>query len=187
MTQTLRRELLKTIKNIVKTAVDDDEWVNELSEKIADGVLELRAFKQKPAFDQKQADPVWALFHGGSIEQDQVDRAKLEEEAFADFERNMQLPDSWHWYSSGTDEKALKVLREHVVKEYTKDKLIFQKYQTWRISPFARGAMSNLAIKRNPENFVYSWSDFLASYATNAKNLPTGKVETDDNDIPITY
>lgn len=187
MSLTLRRELLKTIKNIVKDAIDDDEWADEISEKIADGVLELRAFKQKPAFDQKSADPFWTLFHGGSVEQAQVDAQKLEKEAFDNFESCLQMPASWVWHTSGPAEKSLAVLRKHVVETYAKDKSAFQKYQTWRKSPYARGAMSNLAIKRTPEEFVYSWSDFLASYAMNEKNLPQIRVETDSDDTPITY
>ena len=49
--------------------------------------------------------------------------------------------------------------------------------------------MSNLAIKRNPENFPASWSDFLASSAMYGVTKGQGvrPVDVDDNDVPITY
>lgn len=192
MAQTSRRRIIKTIEPIIAQFVSDQSKVDDAAQQIADAIISIGVTKRKPAFDVKQADPFWTLAHGGSIDQSQVDEEKIRREAFSSFESCLQLPGSWSWYSSKTaDDKALAVLREHVISEFKKDKQIFQKYQTWRMTPYARGAMSNLSIKRTPEQFVYSWSDFLASYQMNEKKVvqyaKDHQIEVDENGIPRTY
>ena len=87
-------------------------------------------------------------------------------EALTAFERDLQLPASWTWYpAKSSEEKEWASLREFVEKTYQQDPAAFAKYQTWRTQPYARGAMSNRAIKISPADFPLSFSDFLASSA----------------------
>jgi hypothetical protein len=192
---TLRREIRKKIEEVlIDRFASYIEWGESsglfasVAEEIADAMNSNNPnfFNDKPKFDVKQADPAWQLFHGET-----PDNSKLlfEKEAFDTFERDMKTPDNWYWFPAKTsDEKAFKFFREFVIKLYTEDRKAFEKYQTWRTQPYARGAMSNLAIKRNPENFPASWTDFLASSAMyGGKNAQPKPVQTDDKGTPITY
>jgi hypothetical protein len=137
----------------------------------------------------QKSDPAWAIVHGESISEEEQEKRILQENAFDAFETDMNTPDKWSWYPArSSEDPAWKLLREFVVEQYAKDKKCFQTYQTWRTQPYARGAMSNLAIKKNPENFPASWTDFLASNAMYGKpSQPTRLVDTDENDSPISY
>lgn len=184
---TLRREIRSKIFDILvgynHQLCESAELLSEIAEKIADVVLQ----EKKPKIDLAKADPAWGILAGLPI--DTTD-AKIETDALTTFERDMQLPDNWRWYpAKGSEDSAWKYLREFVVKTYRENPKAFQAYQTWRTQPYARGAMSNLAIKRNPENFPASWSDFLASSAMYGVTKGQGvrPVDVDDNDVPITY
>lgn len=134
----------------------------------------------------KNADSAWMLLAGEKISQEAWDEEAEIKAALDAFESCLQVPGNWNWYPAKTsEEKVWKVLREFVVAEYRKDSKCFEKYQTWRTQPYARGAMGNLAIKRNPENFPASWSDFLASNP--GKKPPTADVAVDEHGAPITY
>lgn len=107
----------------------------------------------------------------------QVTIPEQNQEALTTFERDLQLPANWQWFpAKTTDEKAMSHLRRFVIEQYAKDNKAFEKYQTWRNQPYVKGSMSNLSIKRNPENFQASWSDYLASsamYGTGLKKTDT--------------
>lgn len=183
MSQTTRRQLRMEFEKILSPYIDDD---GAIATQLAD--LAVSILQPKPAFDLKSSDPAWAILKGEPITYDGVrENAILEREALESFERCLQLPGSWQWYGgNSSDERALKDLRDFVIETYRKDQDAFTKYQTWRTQPFARGAMSNLAIKKNPENFRLSWTDYLAN-STGTKSVKAPDVQTDDNDIPLTY
>lgn len=121
----------------------------------------------------KKAGLEWLFLSGKEVTQEMIDAAlasQQKNEALTAFERDLQLPANWQWFpAKATDEKAMSALRRFVVSEYEKDNKAFEKYQTWRNQPYVKGAMSNLSIKRNPENFQASWSDYLASSAMYGK------------------
>ncbi len=158
MTQTLRRQLIQTIKPIIDSwNCHDEDGI--MVEEIADSVIKLRAFSNlKPA--KMSID--W-LAAGVEVTQDQIDKENLEEEALNRFETDMGCPKNWSWYPSRTSEEAVwRQLREFVIEKYKENPTCFQAYQTWRTNPFARGAMSNVGIINYPEKFQASWSDFLS-------------------------
>jgi len=108
----------------------------------------------------------WYITHNLPIPEDLNTPAQLEAAAIKAFESALQTPANWQWYSTrGSDEKTWKDFRCFIVKLYVSDPDCFTKYQTWRNTPYMKGTMSNLAIKRNPENFPASWSDFCAGSA----------------------
>lgn len=183
MSQTLRRDLRQKFITILKSwNVHDEE---SLASELADAALESLDKKRKPAFDLSQSDPAWAILKGEPVRDDAMKNALLKQDALNSFEFYLQLPESWQWYGgNSSDEKALEDLRNFVIETYEKDNKAFEKYQTWRTQPFARGAMSNLAIKKNPENFRLSWSDFLASQPV---VKAAGSVQTDKNGNIISY
>ncbi len=131
----------------------------------------------------------WKIKADEEITDDDLDENKLLENALHAFESDMQLPGNWKWNgATNNEEKVWKSLREFIVEQYKKDDTCFQAYQTWRTQPYARGAMSNLKIKRNPEDFPASWTDFLASYAMYGKKVNTVSTpKLDDNGIVISY
>lgn len=191
---TLRRELRQVIFEILEKYYQDNPPSEHASSHnrnvsviMAEEILELQAFKEKPKFDTSRAGFEWSLLSGKDIKQEQIDSAKIEKDALDTFERDLQLPANWSWYGKGTEDRVLADLRSFVVQEYKKNPKCFQTYQTWRIQPFARGAMSNLAIKRNPENFRSSWSDFLASNAMHGKKTKSDEPKTDANGVPVSY
>lgn len=164
-----------------------EQAANELLNQLTDAAAEILNDKSK--IDLAKADPAWRILAGEDLSQEEHDAFKLQKDALDTFERDMRVNDGWNWYAAKTSEdKAWKLLREFVVKTYQENPKAFEAYQTWRTQPYARGAMSNLAIKRNPENFPASWSDFLASSAMYGhKNKQMTLPTTDDNDAPITY
>lgn len=191
---TLRREIRKKIEEVLNHWYGEELSVNGqvvfssvVAEDIAESVNSNNPnfFSEKPKFDLKNSDPAWNLFHGENPDNDKM---IFEKQAFDAFERDMQTPDNWHWFPAKTsEEKAYKYFRDFVVEQYRKDPKCFEKYQTWRTQPYARGAMSNLAIKRNPENFPASWTDFLASSAMYGDKKQSSEVKLDDNGAPISY
>lgn len=186
---TLKRETRKIIETILSQEIrywegnGTSETLDDIAQKIFDAIVE------KPAFNLRQSDPAWAILAGTKIEDSAIQGNLLELEALSTFTRDLQLP-NWVWYSSDrSTERALADLRAFVIDTYTKDKSAFQKYQTWRNQPYARGAMSNLAIKKNPENFRISYTDFLANSAMQAgRDVKAAQdVKKDDSGAPITY
>ena len=186
---TLRREAIQKVFNLLELAYQDNPWSQhaadynkEQAEKIADEILAMRAFKPNMA----KASMDWAVA-GVEITQEEIDAENFTKKALDTFETDMGCPKNWTWYPAKTSEEtAWRILREFVVEKYREDPNAFQRYQTWRTQPYSSGRMSNLAIKRSPEDFPASWSDFLASSAMYGSKQEA-KVETDDNDIPMTY
>src|SRR5688572_10831829 len=194
---TLRRELRIKFDSFLNRF----DFYNNLTEAdqnlVLDGLaheaLELRGFRTddlRPELDFSKMPMDWKILAGLPITEE--DFAEIEKEALDTFERDMQTPGNWNWYpAKGSEEKAWKYLREFVVKLYKENQKSFQAYQTWRTQPFAKGAMSNLAIKRNPENFPASWTDFLASnamYGHKIKRVPQEeRTDLDDQGIPMSY
>ncbi len=137
-----------------------------------------------------KSDPAWAILSGENLSQEEIDENNLIQKALETFEIDMNTPkENWSWYPARTSEdKAWKILREFVVARYKEDPKSFEKYQTWRTNPYARGAMSNLAIRRSPEEFPASWSDYLAHSAMYPqKASQTTFVETDSSGAPKSY
>ncbi len=204
---TLRRELIQKIFQILEEGYQDNhpsedasEHNRLYSEKIADAILSLRAFSGLSPLSNrmeilKNSDPAWSILAGEHIDHRTIDKNKIREAAFNAFETDMNCPKNWKWFGGNDNEdKAWKILREFVVEQFKKDPKCFQSYHTWRTQPFARGAMSNLAIKRNPENFPASWTDFLASNAMYGKKSHafqetqgTQESQIDGNGVPISY
>ena len=187
---TLRREL---IQKFTKVLLDDWATWEKLgssvydAENIAEHLADVALESRKPQVDLAKADVSWAILAGVDITQAQLDDDQTQRNALESFERDMGLPKNWSWYpAKSSEEKAWKDLRDFVVAQYKKDSKCFQTYQTWRTQPFARGAMSNLAIRKNPENFPASWTDFLASNAMYGKK-DAPEVKKDDNGITISY
>jgi hypothetical protein len=106
-----------------------------------------------------------SIYSGRPTTQADIDATNGNQQTALDaFQTALQTPLNWNWYpAKTTDEKTWSDFRKFITDMHAKDSQCFSKYQTWRTQPYARGAMSNLAIKRNPENFPASWSDFLAS------------------------
>jgi len=107
-----------------------------------------------------------AIWQGRPVTEDDIDPYKSEREALVAFETALHLPGNWEWYPAKTTQaKEWAQLREFVKKQYSQDPGQFEKYHRWRNEKYARGAMSNRAIKAAPADFQASWSDFLASFA----------------------
>lgn len=181
--QTTRKKLINAIESLVSS--------RELAEKIADLSISIIGGKDKPAFNVGLADPFWALAHGDEVDQAAIEAEKLKQGALNNFESCLQLK-NWEWYpANSVKERAIKVLREFVIETYSKDHLAFQKYQTWRMNPYARGAMSNIRLRSYPEDFPNSFQDFLMQTKNESEDLRRGQgqqnVQTDENDIPLTY
>lgn len=87
-----------------------------------------------------------------------------EKEAIDAFESAFGIERPWNWYPAKTsEEKTWKDFRAYIVEKYTADPQCFTKYVTWRNQKYSKGTMSNLAIKRSPQDFPDSWVMFLAS------------------------
>lgn len=111
-----------------------------------------------------------------------------EDAALKAFERDMQCAGSWQWYpAKASDEKAWKALREFVVKVYrTEGEKAFEGYFTWARQPYSRGAMTALAIKRNPADFELSWAAYKASEMYQGRKTDEARgVYLDEKGIPI--
>jgi hypothetical protein len=177
-----------TIQNLTR-GDSENESLSSIKENIKENIKETPALSEKEKKDiLKNSDPAWSLLAGQDVEQEQVDTAKLEKDAFDTFERDLQLPGTWYWHGKGSEDKALADLRAFVVEQYVKDPKCFEKYNTWRNQPYSKGTMSNLALKRFPENFRASWSDFLASNSMyGKKGITPSKPAVDDNGVPVTY
>lgn len=190
MSQTLRREVRKTIETVLNEwGIGADEHdVPALAVEISDKIFDLPFFKkQDKPYDKSQADPAWEILFGNRT-QEQVDETKLTEDALNEFMRALKLPASFNWYPNHkVEETAMKVLRDMVVSIYKQDKTAFTRYETWRQNPYARGAIPNSTIKSYPEKFVYSWSDFERSEGGSSKSTNNSQVEMGDDGIPRTY
>lgn len=131
-----------------------------------------------PSLTQRPLSIENAIAVNQPIEGDE--QIKMERLALETFEHDLQLPANWQWYPAKTsDEKAMAFLREFIVRAWRDDPRAFEKYQTWRNTPYVKGAMSNLAIKRNPENFPVSWSDYLAHSAMYGEQHKTDESRPD--------
>lgn len=92
-----------------------------------------------------------------------IDDLPVMQTALEEFESALSLPANWQWYPAKTsDEPGWCELREFILAEWQKDAQAFRKYAAWRATLYVKGAMSNLAIRRAPAEFIISWSDFLA-------------------------
>lgn len=87
-----------------------------------------------------------------------------EKQAIDAFESAFGVERPWNWYPAKTsEEKTWRDFRAYVVEKYEADPQCFTRYVTWRNQKYSKGTMSNLAIKRNPQDFPDSWVMFLAS------------------------
>ena len=140
-----------------ETVSNSKETVSNFSETVSPSVI----LNQKNQSNQNK--PKGDLV---DLELAKLAKTQGQNEALTTFERDLQLPASWTWYpAKSSEEKEWATLREFVEKTYKNDPAAFSKYQTWRTQPYARGAMSNRAIKNSPADFPLSFSDFLASSA----------------------
>jgi len=95
---------------------------------------------------------------------------RAEAEAINAFESAFGIERPWNWYPAKTsEEKTWRDFRAYVVEKYEEDHECFTKYVTWRNQKYSKGTMSNLAIKRNPEDFPDSWVMYQASEAMYGK------------------
>ena len=128
--------------------------VNDLSEALADAAESRSEVRGIEA----------AMFADRPIVESDFDPTG-EDEALKAFEAALHTPGNWQWHpGKSSDEKAWKGLREFIVKVYRAEGVkVFDEYYTWSIQPYSRGAMTVLAIKRNPADFEASWAAFQAS------------------------
>lgn len=178
---TNRRDLRKKFEEILKSWNTGDEEV--LAEELADAALE--AFRT-PKIDLRASDPAWALLSGEGITQEQLDQAKQAEEAKGAFERDLHF-NPLPWSSTKDWEK----LEKFVIQEFTKDSLIFFKYDSWRKNKGKyAGALNNKNITQSPANFITCFPDFLAHtamYPEETKPTQQSFLKTDENDTPMSY
>jgi hypothetical protein len=100
-----------------------------------------------------------------------------EKPAIDAFESAFGITRPWAWYpAKTTDERTWKDLRGYLVELYEADPDCFTKYVTWTRVPYAKGTMTALGIKRNPQDFPDSWSCFLVSSSMYGKTETAAKV-----------
>lgn len=187
---TLRRQAKQKIAEVLNEYIASgmdylgESIPDEVLDRIVDALSNLRGFSMLKPFDEEKAGLDWAIVSGASKEKTTkiVDKGLWQQEAIEQFERSLVIQLDWYPAKTSSD-KAMRKLRENVVKWYTEDQNCFRDYQTWRTQPFVKGALSNVQIKSFPENFEASWSDFRRA---NPLKI-TRAVKTDDNDSPITY
>jgi len=86
------------------------------------------------------------------------------------FESAFGITRPWTWYPPRTsDERTWKDFRAYVLELFEADHDCFTKYVTWTRVPYAKGTMTALGIKRNPQDFPDSWTCYLASDGMYAK------------------
>jgi hypothetical protein len=97
---------------------------------------------------------------GGSIGK----KLAAEKQAIDAFESAFGIIRPWNWYpAKTTDERTWRDFRGFIVELHAADCDCFSKYVTWTRVPYAKGTMSSLGIKRNPQDFPDSWNCYLAS------------------------
>jgi hypothetical protein len=96
------------------------------------------------------------IFAGLPVTEDDLLDEKLKGEATAMFERAFGITKSWPWWS----DKVWTEFSKWVVERYKEDRFAFGNYIIWRATPYVKGAMSNVQIRRDPELFSDSWDMF---------------------------
>jgi hypothetical protein len=194
--QTLRRERKQKFTKIIAVWIRDSPAILEINQDVL--ILEEEIVKlavlladaatsdgERRTDEEKRpylAGIEASIFSGRPTTQEDIDATNGNQQTALDaFQIALQTPLNWNWYpAKTTDEKTWRDFRKFICDEYAKDNKCFAKYQTWRTQPYSRGAMSNLAIKRNPENFPASWSDFLASDSGDGKQETATPTEIPD-------
>lgn len=169
MSQTYRRNLRTTFEEIIKREAvfcsdglentsPYKERIEELAEKLADAAISVK----KEVFLLKNAGLEWSILAGQDVEQEQIDSVVSGKEATDSFERELHfnlLP----WDSTKEWEK----LRKFVVKEYSKDSVVWSKYHQWRKAEGQyKGAMTNPRIYGNPSEFMAASFPAFLSYTS---------------------
>lgn len=99
------------------------------------------------------------IFAGLPVTEDDLQNDKIKSEAITMFEAAYGISNSWPWWSG----KEWTRFSQWVVEQYQIDRFSFGNYIVWRATPYVKGAMSNVQIRRNPELFYDSWDMFVAS------------------------
>lgn len=103
----------------------------------------------------------WYIQHGLSIPGALVENNKREQAAINAFESAFGITRPWNWYAN---EHTWKDFRKWMISCFEKDNECFVRYSEWRNGKGQyKGAMNNVAIKRNPELFPDSWDMFMAT------------------------
>lgn len=157
---TLRREIIQTVFSLLELAYQDNppseearRYNQEQAEKVADAVLELRAFKQKEELAKKSPEAAVLLGLAFGEISEQLDKESTALEAF---ERDMKF-NPLPWGST----KAWEKLTQFVVQQYENDSNIFFKYKSWQEGDGMFEAMKNKQIYDSPDKFIATFPDFL--------------------------
>lgn len=203
---TLRREIITVVLDEIRSEATDihlHDGQVELSERIADKILSLRAFKatdeKKPEYkvgrdgwkkakraELEAKNPELALYSGEPISQETIDAITQRKEALDAFERDMKF-NPLPWYT----DRAWEKFGDFVVREYQKDTLIFAKYKTWQQNEGKFHALSNRKIRQSPQILVDCFPDFLAHSAmygkTQTKPSESKALQFDESGRLISY
>lgn len=190
--------IYKTVRYIsIGTVRQDRTPENELSGENAElsgdqeGILRNKKNKNKTNLTEKdyeQAQKELYEIIGASI----GPLRKAEKEAIDAFESAFSIARPWEWYPDTPRDKnrTWTDFRSFVLDLYQADRDCFTKYVTWTRVPYAKGTMTSLGIKRNPQDFPDSWSCFLASesmYGKNDDNRPHPEFEKIKAPEGVTY
>jgi len=190
MTRTLRRE---RIQNFIALIVDFIQNSPAIADVTGDELLldaEIMKFANRLADAAASRTEVTgieaAMFGDRPVTASDL---PIGDEALKSFERDMQCPGSWSWYpAKSTDEPAWKSLREFVVSLYQSDPKAFEKYYTWAVQPYSRGAKSLGQIRFDPTCFEYAWQAYQAANPSAGKSispdLPTYQPDDDSQFVP---
>lgn len=210
---TLRREIFTIILDEIRSEATDirlHDGQVELSERLADRVISLRAFKatddEQPEYqvesipaetqevpkagseawkalkrlELEKTNPELSLFRGVLPDKDALYASVSRLGALETFERDMRF-NPLPWDSSAAWQKFSKF----VVKEHEKDPLIFSKYKTWQENEGKYQALSNRKIRQKPQEFVDCFPDFLAHSAMYGK--PAEQVASASRNTALQY
>lgn len=166
-------------------------WREKLAELLADAAesrSERKTDETKGRYNVKGIEA--AMFADRQVTDDDLQHEHAREKAAIDaFEKALGIPANWNWYPAKTSEAATwRQFRAELVKLYEADNKCFEKYQTWRKTPYVKGAVSNSTIQRFPQNWMTYWSDYCASSGmmnskTDGGYNPTALLKTINNSV----
>jgi len=126
--------------------------------------LNKRNKREQEPLTEKEKEEV--NFEVDSIISGSIDPVRIREKQACDaFESAFGITRPWDWYPDTPADKkrTWKEFRAYLVELYQSAPDCFTKYVTWTRVPYAKGTMSALGIKRNPQDFPDSWACYLAS------------------------
>jgi hypothetical protein len=161
MTQTLRRELRKKFEEVLvrngssETGIQSDYWQIVINE-LADAALEVSAIQKRA--DLAKVSVEAAIFGGLPVEQETIDKERMEREATSAFETAWGITRPWDWWNIKKDWRELLAF---VVDQFRADSECFKRYVSWydERGKF-EGGKSAPMIQRDPTCFYAAWDMF---------------------------